>query len=235
MARRRPWTSQDIATLRRLYAETPTVEIGERLGRHIESIYEKANRLGLKKSPHYMRARHGEQVKRIGAGTRFLPGQPAWNKGMHYVPGGACADTQFRPGNTPHNWAPVGTYRINRDGYLDRKVSDLRRGARDWEAVHRLVWKEAHGEIPAGHIVVFQPGRHSTVLEDITPDALELITRRELMARNSVHRYPEEIKQAIRQLGVLHRRINERTTNEKPDGRSEKPPVRDARTAAGQG
>lgn len=211
---RRPWTEQDIATLRRLYASTPTTELAEHFGRSLKIVYEKAKRLGLRKAPHYMREQHGARAREVGKATRFAPGQKPWNKGTHYVAGGRSVETRFSPGNTPYNWVPVGSYRINRDGYLDRKVSDLRRGARDWEAVHRLVWKEAHGEIPAGHVVVFRGGRNSTVLEEITLDALELVTRQELMRRNSVHRYPEDVKAAIRQLGVLHRRINERTNSQ---------------------
>lgn len=212
--KRRPWTEQDIATLRALYAETPTAAVAEQLGRGVRAVYDKANELRLKKSPHYLQAQRRDSVMRAGVSTRWTPGTAPWNKGIPYDSGPNSHEIRFRPGNTPHNWVPVGSYRINRDGYLDRKVSDLRRGARDWEAVHRLVWKEAHGEIPAGHVVVFRPGRASTVLEDITPDALELVTRQELMRRNSVHRYPEDVKAAIRQLGVLHRRINERTNSQ---------------------
>lgn len=225
---RRPWTSQDIATLRRLYAETPTTELAEHFGRSLKIVYEKAKRLGLRKAPHYMREQHGARAREVGKATRFVPGQKSWNKGTHYVAGGRAGETQFKPGNTPYNWVPVGSYRINRDGYLDRKISDERRGARDWEAVHRLVWKEAHGEIPAGHVVVFRPGRATTVMEDITLDALELITRQELMRRNTVHRYPEEVKVAIRQLGVFRRKINKRTKHEESDGGPAQSPVRGA-------
>lgn len=39
MARRRPWTSQDIATLRALYAETPTAAVAEQLGRGVRAAY----------------------------------------------------------------------------------------------------------------------------------------------------------------------------------------------------
>lgn len=216
--KRRPWTEQDIATLRRLYASTPTTELAEHFGRGLRAVYDKAMVLGLKKSPHYLHVHHGARAAVVGTATRFVPGQKPWNKGTHYVAGGRSVETRFSPGNTPYNWAPVGSYRINRDGYLDRKVSDERRGARDWEAVHRLIWKEAHGEIPPNHVVAFRPGRKSIVLEEITLDALELVSRQEMIRRNTIHRYPEDVKAAIRQLGVLHRRINERTKHEESNG-----------------
>jgi hypothetical protein len=37
---------------------------------------------------------------------------------------------------------------------------------RNWVAVHRLVWEQAHGPVPPGHIVVFRPGRHTTDLDE---------------------------------------------------------------------
>lgn len=235
MSTRRPWTDAERALLRELYADTPTAVIAARLGRPLKAVYQQARTLGLSKSPHYMTREHGARAREVGKATRFVPGQVSWNKGQHYLPGGRCPETQFRPGNTPHNWVPVGSYRLNGDGYLDRKVSDLRRGARDWEAVHRLVWKEVHGEIPSGHAVVFKPGRRTTVLEEITPDALELVTRQELMRRNTVHRLPPELKDTIRTLGVLNRKINARTKHEEPDGGSAQSLVRNARGAAGRG
>ena len=232
---RRPWTSQDIATLRAIYAETPTAAVAEQLGRGVRAVYDKANELRLKKSPHYLLAQRRENVLAAGIATRWAPGTAPWNKGVPYDSGPNSHETRFRPGGTPHNWVPVGTYRINRDGYLDRKVTDKRGGAKDWEAAHRLVWKETHGEIPAGHVVVFRPGRASTVLEDITPDALELVTRQELMRRNTVHRYPEDVKVAIRQLGVFRRKINKRTKHEESDGGPAQSPVCRAGAADGQG
>lgn len=60
---RRPWTEQEIATLRRLYAETPTTELAEHFGRSLKIVYEKAKRLGLRKAPHYMREQHGARAQ----------------------------------------------------------------------------------------------------------------------------------------------------------------------------
>ncbi len=108
-----------------------------------------------------------------------------------------------------NTWKPVGTYRINADGYLDRKIKDEGRPQDRWERVHRLVWIEHRGPIPEGHIVVFKPGRRTTDLEAITVDALECITRRELAARNTIQRYPPELQSAMRLAGKLRRRIHD--------------------------
>lgn len=121
--------------------------------------------------------------------------------------------TQFkagvRSGKAAQHWVPIGSLRVNSDGYLDRKVREDH-GSRNWVCVHRLVWEEANGPTPAGHAVVFKPGRRTTSIDQITLDALELVTRAELMRRNTIHRYPRELKQAIRLVGKLRRTIEDR-------------------------
>jgi hypothetical protein len=102
-------------------------------------------------------------------------------KGVSY-PG--CEATQFKNGARPHTWVPVGSYRINGDGYLDQKVRDEPPAHKHWAAVHRLVWAAAHGEIPADHMVCFKDGRRTTVLDEITLDRLELVSRTEHIRRN---------------------------------------------------
>jgi hypothetical protein len=78
-------------------------------------------------------------------------------------------------------------------------------------AVHRLVWTEANGPIPSGHIVVFKPGKRTAVLAQITPEILECITRTQLMARNTRHsNYPPELNQLIHTRAILTRAINKR-------------------------
>jgi hypothetical protein len=211
--RGRPWTAADLAILRRDYPHQHTAELAAKLRRPLPATYARANGLGLRKSAEYLATdKSGRTFKggKRGQVTQFKPGQTSWNKGMRYVAGGRSAETRFRKGNRPHTWVPVGSYRINGDGYLDRKVTDNGRGPRDWIGVHRLVWIDANGPVPPGHVVVFKPGRRTTELAGITLDALELVTRQELMARNTLHRYPKPIAQAIQLRGALNRQINKR-------------------------
>ena len=109
------------------------------------------------------------------------------------------------------NYQPIGTLRVcAKDGYLQRKVSDDTsiNPAQRWEFVHRSVWVAANGPIPPGHIVVFKRGMVTAVLEDITTERLECITRAENMRRNSYHtRHPEMVK--LYQLkGAINRQTN---------------------------
>lgn len=221
------WTDAECAMLRRLYPDHTGAAVAEAIGRPIKGVYLKARALGLRKSDAFLaseasgRIRRGQTDPRCKAG-QFRAGQDPWNKGLHYMPGGGNAHTRFQPGRPPeysHNYKPIGALRISHDGYLQRKTTDDRRLApmRRWECVHRLVWQAAHGPIPAGYIVVFRAGRKTTDLARITPDALEIVTRAELISRNSVHNLPKPLAQLVQLRGALVRQINRRSKNQGED------------------
>ena len=81
----------------------------------------------------------------------------------------------------------------------------------DWVPVHKLLWIEQHGPIPQGHVVVFRNRNRA----DVRHDNLELISRQALMLRNTIHRYPDDLKQVIRLSWKLNRKI--RALHEKQD------------------
>ncbi|MCO4068172.1 HNH endonuclease [Pseudomonas aeruginosa] len=113
--------------------------------------------------------------------------------------------TRFKKGQKPHTWLPVGSTRISADGYLQRKISDTGYPPRDWKGIHILLWEEHFGPIPTGHCVCFKDNNK----QNVVIDNLELITRAERMRRNSIHRYPPELKSAIRVISKLKRTIQE--------------------------
>lgn len=211
---RRFWTQAEEAAVLADYATTPTRVLAERLGRSQLAVHQRAYHLGLRKDPEYMREEHGGRAKTVGARHRFQPGIEPWNKGVSYIPGGRSPETRFRPGQIPATWKPIGSYRVRTDGVLERKVSDTHYTPRDWVPVHRLVWVDHHGPIPAGHAVVFRPGRRTSVLDEITIDRLECLSRRELMLRNSTWRHGIEIGRVTQLRGAITRQINRRTKQE---------------------
>jgi hypothetical protein len=203
------YTPEDEFIVRKLYPRTSNAELAEILGRTPRNVGQFARKLGLKKSAAYIeRARPGQ----------FDKGQTPMNKGLRrpgWAPGRMAA-TQFkqgRPASDARNYVPIGSLRVTKDGYLERKVTDdpTVYPARRWVAVHRLVWEAAHGAIPAGHVAVFKAGRRTTDVERITADAVELVTRAELMRRNTVHRLPPELCEVIQLTGALKRKINNRS------------------------
>ncbi len=221
---KRFWTAAEAEMLRARYPYEPTSDIARDLERDERAVYQKAYQLGLQKTPEYLASPEAGRLRANdtrGATTRFKAGQVPANKGLRrpgWAPG-RMADNQFKKGAVPHTWQPVGTRRINAEGYLDRKITDEGPSYKRWERVHRLVWIEANGPIPAGQTVTFKPGRFTSDESLITLDALELVTRAELMRRNSFHRYPQPIPQLIQLRGVLQRQINKRAKRENENNR----------------
>lgn len=209
---RRYWAESDREVLRRTYADFPTENIAQSLGRTVGQVHQQAQKLGLRKSSEFiartarersMRPNHG------GIAHRFQPGLVPANKGLRrpgWAPG-EMARTQFKLGVVPHTWKPIGTLRLSKDGYLERKVSEDPIRAHRWIAEHRLVWQAVNGPIPDGCAIVFRPGQFTADLDQITVDRLECLTRADLMRRNTIHRYPEPVKQVIRLRGKLSRAI----------------------------
>jgi hypothetical protein len=221
---RKPWTAADIALLRYGYADSRTDDLARVLGRSYSTVSQKAAKLGLRKSAAYLASPDAHRLDGLkGINTRIKPGATPWNKGMPGSTGThpASRATQFKKGRPAHeasNYVPIGSLRICADGYLERKLTDNPsiKPARRWVAVHRLVWEEAHGPVPAGHIVVFRPGKKTTDLEKVTLDALELITRAENMRRNGVHsKYPPEVARLVQLRGALTRQINRKAKEAK--------------------
>jgi len=209
---RHVWSTSEVERLYELYPHYSAEVIASVLGLSKSSVLRKAKRIGLKKSTEWIAQNARENAHLPGhpaAATRFMPGLVPWNKGQKGLQIGG-QHTRFRAGQRPHTWRPVGA-EVIRDGALWRKVTDGDpRGSRfDYVAVHRLVWKQAHGEIPAGFVVAFRPGLHTCIAAEITLDRLELITRGEVAMRNSYHRYPPELKDAMRALKKLNNKIAE--------------------------
>lgn len=222
MKKRRYWTPVEEQMLRQHYADTRTEVLAELFNRDARRVLAKARAMGLRKSRELIAEIAREKSAAPGHGGKahqFKPGTAPWNKGAHYVAGGRSAETRFRPGNKPPTWVPVGSYRIvdqkNGGPELQVKVND-EPGPNSvrWRPMARHVWELAHGPVPANHIVVFKPGRRSTRPEDVTLDAIELITRQELMRRNTVHNLPPVFADVARLRGVLHRAMNSRNKKE---------------------
>lgn len=216
---RRPWSLLDEARLVLLYPGTPMPELVAIFGRPYWSIYNKAYALGLRRSDEYLTSEHACRLRREnnpGIGSRFQKGQTSWNKGVSYTAGGRSSETRFKAGTINGKAAlllqPIGTERVTKDGIRQRKIRDDGPPQRRWKSVHMILWEEMNGTVPPGYIVVFCDKNK----KNIEIGNLELITRAENMRRNTIHRYPPELKETIRQLGKLKKAISE-VSNEKQD------------------
>lgn len=211
----RPWSPEEDAIMRQLYPNTLTEAIGRQLGRSVTSTYSRAHKLGLAKSKAFLIAQNralGLRLATAGKGRRFAKGHVPANKGLRRLGWGPgrMKQTQFKKGDRQGRalevYKPIGTERLSKDGYLERKVNNDMPFQRRWRAVHLLVWEAANGPLPKGHAVSFI-NRDKT---DIRIENLQLISRADLARRNSVHNLPPELKKTIHALGQLKRRAREK-------------------------
>lgn len=165
------WAAQRDEWLRSLYPDTDNRTIAKMLGCSYSAVKNRAQTLGLKKSKAHMDTRPG----------CFKPGQNSWNKGLSYQPGGRIAESQFKKGNKPQTWVPVGTESEDKDGYLKQKVSDDRTvpSRYNWKFVHVLKWEEYNGRpVPPKHVVRLKDGDR----RNFSPENLVLVS----MAENAI-------------------------------------------------
>lgn len=89
-----------------------------------------------------------------GVNTTFKKKHVPANKGkkMSAEQYAKCKGTMFKKGNRPQNYRPVGSERINVDGYIEIKVKD----PGTWKLKHRVIWEQYNGKIPKGMLVIFK-------------------------------------------------------------------------------
>lgn len=146
----------------------------------------------------------------------FKHGAPPHNKGKPCPDGVGgrhpnARRTQFkggaRSGFAVKLYKPIGTERVTKDGYIERKVNDDKPEHKRWRPVQVIRWEEINGPIPAGLILKCLDGnRHNT-----EPSNWEAIPR-EVSARLQRGRWgtnidyetaPAELKPAIMALAKL--------------------------------
>jgi hypothetical protein len=220
--KRKPWSKQECKVLRAQYPNVKSELLAHRMGRSVTAVYQMAIRLRIRKSADYMASPPACRLRRMnnpGLATRFEKGHVPMNKGLRR-PGwfrGRMRETQFkkgeRRGNALINWRPIGTILPDSDGYLRIKIREAVNGehygfgnVRVWPLLNRHLWAQHYGSIPPGCNVVFKDGdRGNCVIEN-----LELVTRAEMMRRNTIHNLPPALKQVIVLKGAIRRAVTER-------------------------
>lgn len=105
---------------------------------------------------HALRKRRGWRTGRTG---QFPKGGVPVNKGKACAPGTGghhpnAKRSQFakgsRSGVALRLYKPIGTERITREGYRERKVHDGLPLQSRWRTVQRIEWEAVHGPVPSG-------------------------------------------------------------------------------------
>lgn len=134
--------------------------------------------------------------------TRFQKGSKAWNKGVNYFAGGRSSTTQFKRGNKPHNTKHDGSERINKDGY-----TELRLSCNNWVLKHRHIYETHHKiDLETNQYVSFVDGNK----QNFDIDNLQIVTRADMMLKNTIRQYPKELQEVIKVLNKVKKKVHDR-------------------------
>jgi hypothetical protein len=196
------WTEQKKERLKSLYADNRSADIADMLGVKLSAVYNMAFKLGLKKNIEVLRQlsiANADHPAKIA--TRFEVGNVSWNynlkgdrfkKRMPKESYKRMQQTHFAKNHKPMNTKPVGTISLRGKSkakpYLYIKIADS-----NWQLLQRHVWEQHFGPIPKGHVVVFKDGD----FKNCNINNLEVISKKENMARNSIMNYPPEVREVL--------------------------------------
>ena len=138
-----------------------------------------------------------------GLSGQYPKGNIPFNKGKKkYWTGGE--ETQFKKGATPINYRPVGSERINVEGYTEIKVADPHK----WKAKHAVIWELINGPLPKGHCIIFGDGDKTNL--DI--NNLICVSRKQLAVLNHMGLIQKDVE--LTKIGIaiadVSSKINER-------------------------
>ena len=111
---------------------------------------------------------------KTGFDGRFAKGHTPMNKGTKGM--SKANKTSFKKGHTPLNYRPIGSERINVDGYVEIKIAD----PNVWKLKHRVIWEQHYGPIPNHQPIIFLDRNKSNL--DI--NNLAMVTNRQLLFLN---------------------------------------------------
>lgn len=216
MGKRHYYTKKEKELIISRYPYESSAKIAKDLGVSVSSIYNQAHVLKLKKSEAYLKTPESGlflKGERRGKRNQFKKGSPAFNKGLkqtEYMSKESILNskkTRFKKGQLPYNTKYNG-FITKRKAKSGRVYQFIRVGASDWVHLHVYNYIKANGPQPAGSCIIFKDGDTlNTSIEN-----LECISRSENMKRNTIHNYPQELKEIMRLNGKLNRKINEKLT-----------------------
>jgi hypothetical protein len=182
----------------RNYPNISTKDVAVMLGKTVKQCYCKANLLKLHKTPEYLATESSGRLKTGNQLTMFPKGNTPWNKGMKGLRIGGEI-TQFKKGNVPQNHRPIGSTRIDEEGYTSIKIAEPRK----WVLLHRHIFEQEYGKIERNEVIVFKDKNRNNF--DI--NNLEKISMTENMERNRITKYPIELQESIKALNKLWHEI----------------------------
>lgn len=194
-ATHRKWTSELDQKLTELYPDHTCKQIAEIMGFTHYAVEGRRSTLGLTKD---------ENIGRIKKGN--IP--PNKGKKMSPEVREKVKHTFFKKGHTPVNTSFDGkiSIRKNRNRSDNSNYKYIRLSKGEWELLHRYNWEKEFGPIPEGMNVVFKTSDKM----NCETENLEMISDAELMQRNTIHQYPEELAEVIKLKNKIKKQIDVR-------------------------
>jgi hypothetical protein len=174
-------------------------------GRCYKEIQELMNKkFALEFTINQIKGAIGRYKLNTGRTGRFEKGNVPFNKGIKGSCAAGCEKTWFEKGNKPKNYMPIGSQRVNGDGYVDIKIADPNK----WKGKHILIWENHNGPVPKGHAVIFGDGNP----RNFNPDNLIMVSRKQLlvMNRNNLIQNDADLTRTGVIIADLHLRISKR-------------------------
>ena len=144
------WNEEELEFLREVYPYYPNKEIAEML----------KNKFGFEVTDKQLaNARRNNDLPKkviLNSGC-YKKGDEPWNKGreMSDETKEKVKTTWFKKGQIPKNHRPVGSTRIDRDGYKLIKIAEPNK----WIVYSRYVYERAHGEkLKKNEAIIFADG-----------------------------------------------------------------------------
>jgi hypothetical protein len=191
--RKKPLKEEEVTFIHKHIRNHSLKWIAKALNRSCVTIRKEAHRLG-----------YTELLKEKSLISRYQKGKIPENKGikMSEETYEKVKHTFFKKGHLPHNTLTDYTEVIRNEkgtSYIYIKIP----GARKAIPKHRYLWEQAHGTIPKGYNVIFKNG--NTL--DCCLENLVCVSNEELMQNNTIHRYPNELKTAIKQISKIKKQL----------------------------
>jgi hypothetical protein len=201
------WTQEEIKLLSELYPDALTADIAKTLKKSIYAVRNKAWQMKLRKSKEFasrtgkMSSNHPNVIA-----TRFQRGHNTHNKGkkMSGEVYEKCKNTMFKKGHLPHNTRQEFDISTRKDK-SGRIYKYIRISLGKWVPLHRYLWEKEYGHIPKGYNIQFKDGNS----QNVELSNLYMISRNEQISNNTIQRYPEDVKESIRIISKLNKKIKD--------------------------
>mgnify|MGYP003461112843 FL=1 len=121
---------------------------------------------------------------------------------------GKALQTQFKKGVNSHNTKHNGIERVSREGY-----TELRLSCNNWVLKHRHIYETHHKiELETNQYVSFVDGNK----QNFEIDNLQIVTRADMMLKNTIRQYPPELQEVIKVLNKVKKKVNDHIRKNNP-------------------